>query len=174
MTTEPSINKYTLNKTACSILVLFLSSFSSMWFVSIYVVHPYNSIDTATAEKQYCFILSDRLDFNMIDNLSMAVHTFMRHMLTRLSVDEILLPRYVILSINFRGLPLQVEMAPSHLKYMNSVLFAFTWRPLPPAACSRLCNRLIDWLRFMAYQPLQVIYHQINFYANSSISNNSV
>ena len=31
----------------------------------------------------------------MIDNLSVAVHTFSMRMLTSLSVDEILLPRYV-------------------------------------------------------------------------------
>ena len=49
----------------------------------------------------------------MIDNLLIAVHTFARPMLTLLLVDEILLPKYVNLSINFRGLPLQVEMATS-------------------------------------------------------------
>ena len=57
----------------------------------------------------------------MIDNLFIVVHTFTRHMLTSLSVNEILLPKYVNLSNNFRGLPLKVEMAP-HLKHMNSVL----------------------------------------------------
>ena len=42
--------------------------------------------------------------------------------------DEILLPRYINLSIS--GLPLRVEMAPSHLKRIYSVLFGFTWRPI--------------------------------------------
>ena len=32
----------------------------------------------------------------------------------------------------------------------------------------------VGWLGFMAYQPLQVIQRQLHFYANSSISNNSV
>ena len=42
----------------------------------------------------------------MIDNLSIGVHAFALHMLTSFSVDEILLPRYVNWSINFKGLPL--------------------------------------------------------------------
>ena len=61
----------------------------------------------------------------MTDNLSIAVHAFPMHMLTSLSVDEILLLRCVNRSTNFRGLPLKVEMAP-HLKHMNYVLFVFT------------------------------------------------
>ena len=62
----------------------------------------------------------------MINNLSISVHAFTRHMLTSLSVDEILLLRYMNLSTNFRGLPLQVKIAPSFLKQMNSVFFSFT------------------------------------------------
>ena len=91
-----------------------------MRFVSINVVHPYNCNDTATAVP-----LSD---FWMINNLLKTVHAITRHILTSLSVDEILLPRCVNLSTNFRGLPLNVEMASSHLKHINSVLFTFTWR----------------------------------------------
>ena len=59
----------------------------------------------------------------MIDNLSIAVHSSSRHMLTSLSVDKILLPRYVNISTNFRGLPFKVEM--------YSVLFTFTQWPIP-------------------------------------------
>ena len=47
-------------------------------------------------------------------------------MLASLSVDEILLLKSVNLSINFRGLSLKMEMALFRLKYMNSVLFAFS------------------------------------------------
>ena len=36
---------------------------------------------------------------------------------------------------------LRVQMALSRSKHMCSVLFAFTWRPMPHAACPRLCNR---------------------------------
>ena len=58
----------------------------------------------------------------MINNLSIVIHTFARCMLTSLSVDKILLPRYVNLSTNFRGGPLRLEMVPSHLKPMHFVL----------------------------------------------------
>ena len=54
----------------------------------------------------------------MIDNLSIVVHAFTEHMLTSLSIEEILLPRYVNLSTNLRELPFRVEIAPSHLKHM--------------------------------------------------------
>ena len=40
-------------------------------------------------------ILSDRSDFYITDNLSMAVHAFAMGTLTSLSVDEIMLPWYV-------------------------------------------------------------------------------
>ena len=41
---------------------------------------------------------------------------------------------YVNLSTNFRDLSLTVETAPSCLKHMNYVLFAFMWSPTFPAA----------------------------------------
>ena len=99
-------------------------------------------MDTATAWKKSHFILSDRLDFHMIDSLSITLPTLANYMLTSLSGDEILLPRYVIWSTNFRGLPLRMKIAHFHLKYMNSVLLAFTKRPMPPAACSKLCHKV--------------------------------
>ena len=92
-----------------------------MRFVSIRVVHPYCIMDTATACKKSHFILWDKSDFPMIDNLSIAFHIFDRFMLTSLSVDEMLLPRYVNLSTDFSGLPLRVEKAPFCLKHMCSV-----------------------------------------------------
>ena len=79
-------------------------------------------VDRDTAWKKTCFILSHRSKFNIIDNLSIAVHTFIRHMLTSLSAVEILLLRYVNLSTNFRCLPLKVEIAPFGLKHINSYL----------------------------------------------------
>ena len=45
-------------------------------------MHPFSSMDTATAWKKSRFILSDRLDFHMIDSLSITFHAFVRHMLT--------------------------------------------------------------------------------------------
>ena len=61
-----------------------------MRFVSTHVVHPYSSTDSAIAREKSRFILSERSDFHMIHNLL---------------VDEILLPMYVNLLTNFRGLP---------------------------------------------------------------------
>ena len=63
-----------------------------------------------------------RSDFNMINNLSIGFYTFTRCMLISLSVDEMLLPRYVNCSTNFRVLPLIVMMDPLCLKHMYSVL----------------------------------------------------
>ena len=79
-------------------------------------------------EKKSHFILSDRSGFDMINNLSIAVHAFARRMLTSLSADEILLPRYENLSTYFISLSLRVDIVHSHLKYKYFVLFAFTWR----------------------------------------------
>ena len=48
---------------------------------------------------------TERSDFHMIDKLSIATHTFAVRMLTWLSIDVILLPRYLNSSTNIRGLP---------------------------------------------------------------------
>ena len=114
-------------KTACSILIYFPSSFLSLSVVSIHVVHPYNSVDTAIAWKISHFILLDRLDFHMI-------LAFNRCLVTSLSVDEILLLRYVNWSTNFRNLPLMVHFCPKHT---YSVLLAFMQR-VNASCCSVL------------------------------------
>ena len=54
--------------------------------------------------------------FHTVINLSVAVHALPMQMLTSLSVDEILLLRYINWFINFRGLPFNSEMIPSWLK----------------------------------------------------------
>ena len=59
------------------------------------MAHLYNSSNTATAWKKTLFILSERSDFHMVDNLSIEVYAVPMGMLTSLSVDEILLQRYV-------------------------------------------------------------------------------
>ena len=76
----------------------------------------YSSIDTVTTWKKSTFILSEGSAFNMINNLSIVVHAFARHMLTSISADEILLPWNVNWSTNFSDLPLKGEMAPYCLK----------------------------------------------------------
>ena len=62
-------------------------------FVRIQEVLPCSSTYTATGWKKYPFILSERSDFHMIDNQSIAVYTLPMRMLTFLSVDVISLSR---------------------------------------------------------------------------------
>ena len=77
-----------------------------MRFVSVRGVHPHNSIDKATDLKKSRFISSDIYIIHIIINQSIRVYTFARRILTWLSVDDILLPRYEHLSTNSRSLPL--------------------------------------------------------------------
>ena len=49
------------------------------------------------------FILSVRLDFRMVSNLSIAFGALSVYMWTLFSVNEILPPRYMKWSVNFRG-----------------------------------------------------------------------
>ena len=71
---------------ARSILVRFSSSFFSIRLVSVHVVYPYSSMDTTAPWKKLRFIFSDRFDFNMIDNLSIAAHGFASCILMSFSV----------------------------------------------------------------------------------------
>ena len=107
-------------------------------------------MDTATYWKKLYFILLDRSNFYRIDNLWIAFHAFARCMLTSFSVDEMLLPRYVNWSTNFRGLLHRVEMASSCLKHMNSVLFTFMLHLMPLTAFSRLCSGDSVWVGVFA------------------------
>ena len=98
-----------------------LSSFFSMHSVSVHVLHSYNSKDTVTDWKKSGFILSESLHFHMTNTMSIAFHAVAGCMLTSLSVDEILLLRYVNWSNNYRGLLLVL-----FVQNTCSVLFAFT------------------------------------------------
>ena len=117
---------------ARSILVYLPSSFFSIRLDTVHVVHSYSSIDTTAAWKKLRFILSVRSDFHITDSLSIAVHGFGSYMLMSFLVDETLLP-------------FSVEKSPLGLKYIHSVLSGLTWRPMPPAARSRLCS-LDGWI----------------------------
>ena len=117
------------------------SNFDSFQSPNCTATYKYTSSGTKTTWKTFHFDLSDRSDFRITDSLSMAVHTFAQHIVTSLSVDETLLLRYVKLSTNFRKPSFRLTMAPSLLKHMYSVLSAFMWRSIPPAACSRLYSR---------------------------------
>ena len=108
-------------------------------FVWVLVWHPYRCIDTDMTWKMSCFSSEIRYPYDR-QPLNSSRH-FPYMLLTYLSVDEILQPNYVKCSINFRELILYVEMSPSGLKYRNSVLFAFRWKPIPLPVFSNQCNR---------------------------------
>ena len=130
---------------AWEILMSFPSSFFSKRLVSVHGVHPYGRIDMTTAWKKLHFILSEKFDFHMIDNLSIPVHAFVICILIS-SVDVKQLLRCAKLSTSFRAPPNSVEMSPFGLKYMYSVFSGLTWSPMPPATCSRLCSRDSAWV----------------------------
>ena len=113
--------KYLFEK-AHIILVQFPSSFFSKYFVNIYMVHLYTSIDTSRTWNNFHFFSPC---WNKISIWSITCQQLstclLRHMLASLLIDEILLPKYMNLSPNFRGLPLKVKMAHSCLKYINSI-----------------------------------------------------
>ena len=95
-----------LFNTARSTLLQLPSSFFSIRFVSVHLVHPYNRIDTTSPWKKSRFILSDSLDFPIINNLSIVAHTFARRILVLFSIDETQLPRYMNWSSTFKSKPL--------------------------------------------------------------------
>ena len=83
-------------------MFVFVSAFGmNFWFFFFFLF-----------SNMFCVIyISDRSDFHMIDNLSIAVHAFARRILMSFSVDETLLPRYMNLSTNFMEPPFRVEMS---------------------------------------------------------------
>ena len=135
-----------LFNTICNILVQLPSSFFSIRFVNVHMVHPYSRIDTTAAWKKLCFILLDRFDFHMINNLSIAVYAFARRILMTLSVDETQLHRYVNLTTNFKELPFRMKMSLFCLKHIYSVLSAFTSKSVQPATSTSLCSKDSAWV----------------------------
>ena len=87
--------------------------------------------------KKLRFILPDEFYFHMIEHFSIAIGS---RSLMSFSVDEMLLPRYHLLN-SFREPSFSVEMSPSCLKIMYSVLSTFTLRSMPSATCFRLFSR---------------------------------
>ena len=134
---------------ACSILVQFPSRF-------LYVLCQHPCGASMQQYWHYCclekssLILLDWSNFHMIDKLSISVHAFAGSILKSLSAVKTLLPRYMNLSISFRGLPSRLEIFPSQWKHIYSILFEFTWWPMPPAVCSRLCSRDLAWVGVFA------------------------
>ena len=74
------------------------------------------------------FFLSERLDFHMVDNLLIAVHDFPMQMFTLLSVDVILLPRYV-------KWVLISEVCPHHQEFNEANGEKLGWEIDEEAAC---------------------------------------
>ena len=99
---------------------------------------------SSICSKQHVTFL-DRSDFYFINNLSIAVKAFTGCTLTSLSIDEILLSRYVNRSTNFESFLLKVEMAISCLKYMYSFFIYAQKRPISLATISRLCSWDSAW-----------------------------
>ena len=82
-------------------IVAFLCSCHLTFFFSCISLVPMRCIlrvvlSQAQLWKNPIFILPMRSDFHIIDNLSAASHAFASRMLTSLSVEEMLLPRYMI------------------------------------------------------------------------------
>ena len=74
-----------------------------------------------------------------------AIYALLLRMSTLLSLDEILLPRYMNWCTNFGGMPFKEEIAQFWLKHRNSVLSEFMERPMILAACFRLCRKDSAW-----------------------------
>ena len=64
-----------------------------MRLASVYVMHPYSSMDTTAAWKKLRFISSDSSDFHITDCLSIADHAFASRVLMSFSVDVTLLQK---------------------------------------------------------------------------------
>ena len=106
-------------------------------------------------EKMH-FILSVKSDFRVTDRLSITVHSFASHVMMSISLDETLLPKYVNLSTSFRELTFSEEM--------SSILFAYTWRPMPEETRSRLCSRDLAWAGVFARNAMSSMYSMFRNY----------
>ena len=95
-------------------LIVFLTAdcFPIYYYAFLQVVDLHScTVTTATSKKSF-FIRSKRSDFHRIENLSIALHAFCIFLLTSLSVNEILLLKYLNSFTNFTRIQLKVETAP--------------------------------------------------------------
>ena len=130
-----------------------------MRFVRVQLMHPYNSTNTVTAWKKSHFILPDRLDFRMINNLLIAVHAYPMS-----NYIDIAFGRWNIaaeiseLIYKFQRL---VEMVTSCLKHVNSITLT---------ACSWLWSRYLAWVGVFTRKAWSALFSCRNFCGISSVS----
>ena len=86
---------------------LIVSLLRKQQFRRVSVVQTYYSTDTA----KFHFMISENVDVYMINDVFIVVQIIPLGMLTSISVDEIMLLRYVNRSTNFRGLSFNFEAA---------------------------------------------------------------
>ena len=116
---------------------------ASMWYIRMTAV---------IAWKKYSVLLLDRVDFSMIDYLSVVLHALTQGMFISLSVDEIVLPRYVDRSANFRTLPLKHRLTPIVIRKTSvcSIEYILKTTPHKPVAVEPLTSPLtklqISWI----------------------------
>ena len=95
--------------------------------------------------KKNYLILSKTSPLQMIDSLLIAVQVFSRSKLISLSLDEILLPRYVNWFTYFRGIPFRAKIAPflfktRELRFIRIPIEVNASRCLLYVIQSRICS----------------------------------
>ena len=86
---------FVLNNTVAVSLGYLPSRIFSECFLKVQVMKPNSITKTASVWKNSCFNSSKRLDFHLFYNLLIAIDALLMRLLTLLSVEEILLPRYM-------------------------------------------------------------------------------
>ena len=95
--------------------------------VSVYVVLPYSRTDTIAARKKLRFILQDKFDFHVINNLSIAVYAFTSRILMSFSANETLLLKSVNLSTSLRE---PLSSVTGFWPDINQIMYEKTWSTL--------------------------------------------
>ena len=109
----------------CRLLLLGFIEIITQYRFTVSSTNGQRRTDTATAWKNCSFISSKRKDFHVVVNLWIAIHALPMRMLISLSVDEILLPRYMNWFINFRGLPFNKKMTLSCLRHERRFIWVY-------------------------------------------------
>ena len=108
----PNVHTELMNVNFCYLVFLCNSYLAfSRHFVKVQVVQPDSSANTATTWKNPCYILSERSDFHMVVNLSIAIHTLALCLLISLTVYRI----YTLIFLNGWQWALEAEKNWTHL-----------------------------------------------------------